>query len=239
MKLFPALALVAAAATVSAPALADEALAKAKNCMACHAVDKKLVGPALQGRRRQVRRPEGRCRQARAEGDQGRRGRLGQIPMPANAQVNDAEAKAGRLDPDPQVIPGSRLRNEAPPCAGLLLSSLDPGAGAAPRLTNLPPAQSVRRDARPAHRRGARSSPSPSERTNCSARRPGREADAEDRADVRLGHARQHAFSQAARRLDRLAVEEALLPVPRSRSRRLPSRSAFRPGHGRLGSPAG
>ena len=29
MKLFPALALVAAAATVSAPALADEALAKA------------------------------------------------------------------------------------------------------------------------------------------------------------------------------------------------------------------
>lgn len=25
---------------------ADEALAKAKNCLACHAVDKKLVGPA-------------------------------------------------------------------------------------------------------------------------------------------------------------------------------------------------
>ena len=36
MKLFPALALVAAAATVSAPALADEALAKSKNCLACH-----------------------------------------------------------------------------------------------------------------------------------------------------------------------------------------------------------
>jgi cytochrome c len=33
-------------ATLSAPALADEALAKSKNCMACHAVDKKLVGPA-------------------------------------------------------------------------------------------------------------------------------------------------------------------------------------------------
>ena len=31
---------------VAAPALADEALAKSKNCMACHAVDKKLVGPA-------------------------------------------------------------------------------------------------------------------------------------------------------------------------------------------------
>ena len=46
MKLFPALALVAAAATVSAPAMADEALAKAKNCLACHATDKKLVGPS-------------------------------------------------------------------------------------------------------------------------------------------------------------------------------------------------
>jgi cytochrome c len=37
-------ALIAAAACV--PALADQALATAKNCMACHAVDKKLVGPA-------------------------------------------------------------------------------------------------------------------------------------------------------------------------------------------------
>ena len=35
-----------AAVTAAAPAMADEALAKAKNCMACHAVDKKLVGPA-------------------------------------------------------------------------------------------------------------------------------------------------------------------------------------------------
>ena len=35
-----------AAVTMSAPALADEAMAKAKNCMACHATDKKLVGPA-------------------------------------------------------------------------------------------------------------------------------------------------------------------------------------------------
>ena len=35
-----------AAVTVAAPALADLALATAKNCMACHAVDKKLVGPS-------------------------------------------------------------------------------------------------------------------------------------------------------------------------------------------------
>jgi cytochrome c len=37
---------LAALAALSAPALADQALATAKNCMACHAVDKKLVGPS-------------------------------------------------------------------------------------------------------------------------------------------------------------------------------------------------
>ena len=37
---------LAMALSVAAPAMADEALAKSKNCMACHAVDKKLVGPA-------------------------------------------------------------------------------------------------------------------------------------------------------------------------------------------------
>ena len=35
-----------AAVTMAAPAMADEALAKSKNCMACHSDDKKLVGPS-------------------------------------------------------------------------------------------------------------------------------------------------------------------------------------------------
>jgi cytochrome c len=30
----------------SAPVLADEALAKSRSCLACHSLDKKLVGPA-------------------------------------------------------------------------------------------------------------------------------------------------------------------------------------------------
>ena len=38
------LALLAAAAT---PALADQNLATTKNCMACHTMDKKLVGPSF------------------------------------------------------------------------------------------------------------------------------------------------------------------------------------------------
>ena len=32
--------------SVAAPAMADLALATSKNCMACHAVDKKMVGPS-------------------------------------------------------------------------------------------------------------------------------------------------------------------------------------------------
>ena len=38
---------LALALSAAAPAMADLALAKAKNCMACHAVDKKLVGPSF------------------------------------------------------------------------------------------------------------------------------------------------------------------------------------------------
>ena len=39
-------AVAALAALAAGPAMADEAMAKAKNCMACHSVDKKVVGPA-------------------------------------------------------------------------------------------------------------------------------------------------------------------------------------------------
>ena len=42
-QLFLAVTLAITAAT---PALADQALATSKNCMACHALDKKLVGPS-------------------------------------------------------------------------------------------------------------------------------------------------------------------------------------------------
>ncbi|MEY2682857.1 MAG: hypothetical protein RJA09_1, partial [Pseudomonadota bacterium] len=41
-----ALLILTASTVLAMPAFADEALAKSKNCMACHAVDKKLVGPA-------------------------------------------------------------------------------------------------------------------------------------------------------------------------------------------------
>ena len=87
MKLFPALALVAAAATVSAPALADEALAKAKNCMACHAVDKKLVGPAYKDVAAKYAGQKDAADKLAQKVIKGGVGVWGQIPMPPNSAV--------------------------------------------------------------------------------------------------------------------------------------------------------
>ena len=78
---------------VMAPAMADQALASAKNCMACHAVQKKLVGPALKD---VAAKYEG---QADATGKlavkiiKGSSGVWGPVPMPANNQVSEAEAQ--------------------------------------------------------------------------------------------------------------------------------------------------
>jgi cytochrome c len=93
MKLFPALALVAAAATVSAPAMADEALAKAKNCLACHAVDKKVLGPSYKDVAAKYAGQKDAADKLAAKVIKGGVGVWGQIPMPANAQVNEAESK--------------------------------------------------------------------------------------------------------------------------------------------------
>ncbi|EIM31800.1 cytochrome c551/c552 [Leptothrix ochracea L12] len=43
--LFAVIALVASAA-ISAPALANQELAQKKGCLMCHAIDKKVIGPA-------------------------------------------------------------------------------------------------------------------------------------------------------------------------------------------------
>ena len=78
---------------VAAPAFADQALATAKNCMACHAVDKKLVGPSFKDVAAKYAGKAGAADQLAAKIVKGGSGVWGPVPMPANAQVNDAEAK--------------------------------------------------------------------------------------------------------------------------------------------------
>jgi cytochrome c len=88
-----ALMIMAAVAAVSAPAMADEALAKAKNCMACHAVDKKLVGPAYKDVAKKYAGNAKAADMLAAKVIKGGSGVWGAIPMPANPQVSEAEAK--------------------------------------------------------------------------------------------------------------------------------------------------
>lgn len=82
-----------AAATVSAPVLADQALATAKNCMACHATDKKLFGPAYKDVAAKYAGDKSAVDKLATKIQKGGAGTWGPVPMPVNPQVNDAEAK--------------------------------------------------------------------------------------------------------------------------------------------------
>lgn len=88
-----ALLIMAAVAAVSAPAMADEALAKSKNCMACHAVDKKLVGPSYKDIAKKYAGDAKAVDMLANKIIRGGSGVWGAIPMPANPQVNAADAK--------------------------------------------------------------------------------------------------------------------------------------------------
>ena len=84
---------VVASIAVSGPVFADEALAKSKNCMACHAIDKKVVGPAYKDVAKKYAGDAKAPDMLAAKVIKGGSGVWGPVPMPANAQVNDAEAK--------------------------------------------------------------------------------------------------------------------------------------------------
>ena len=88
-----ALTALALALAVAGPALADQALATAKNCMACHAIDKKLVGPAYKDVAAKYAGQAGAADKLAAKIQKGGAGVWGPVPMPANTQVNEAEAK--------------------------------------------------------------------------------------------------------------------------------------------------
>lgn len=92
---FPLLSLLtlAAAAGAAAPAMADQALATSKNCMACHAVDKKLVGPAYKEVAAKYAGQKDAADKLAAKILKGGSGVWGAVPMPANPQVNEADAK--------------------------------------------------------------------------------------------------------------------------------------------------
>jgi cytochrome c len=91
--IFFAIATLAAGIAASSPALADLQLATAKNCMACHAIDKKLVGPSYKDVAAKYAGQKDAVDKLTAKVIKGGSGVWGPVPMPANAQVNADEAK--------------------------------------------------------------------------------------------------------------------------------------------------
>jgi len=88
-----AAALVALSAFGAAPAFAQADFAQKKNCMACHAVDKKVLGPAYKDVAAKYAGQKDAVDKLAAKVVKGGSGVWGNIPMPANPQVTDAEAK--------------------------------------------------------------------------------------------------------------------------------------------------
>jgi len=86
--------LLAAAAVAATPALASEELAKKNACTACHAVDKKLVGPAYKEVAAKYKGDKGAEAKLFDKVKKGGTGTWGQVPMPPNAAVKDEDIKA-------------------------------------------------------------------------------------------------------------------------------------------------
>ena len=81
------------ACMLAAPAWANPQLAQSKNCMSCHQIDSKLVGPAYKDvAAKYAGQPDAAGKLAQKV-MKGGAGVWGAVPMPANPQVSEAEAK--------------------------------------------------------------------------------------------------------------------------------------------------
>ncbi len=82
------------ASTMSQTALASKELAQSKNCLACHALEKKVIGPSIKSIAEKY--PAADASKIAALAKKVREGGVGvwgAIPMAANPQVNAAESE--------------------------------------------------------------------------------------------------------------------------------------------------
>ena len=88
------LSAIAAALVLSAaasPALANLALAQKHACTACHAVDKKVVGPAYADVAKKYTGQKDAAKTVAASIKAGGSGKWGPVPMPPQAQLSEAD----------------------------------------------------------------------------------------------------------------------------------------------------
>ena len=81
-------------ALLSGTASASADLAKARNCTACHAADKKILGPAFKDIAIKYASDKDAAAKLARKVREGGVGVWGQVPMPANPQVTADEAGA-------------------------------------------------------------------------------------------------------------------------------------------------
>lgn len=94
MKLSTLFFTLAAGAVLALPAQASEALAKKYMCMTCHALDKKLVGPSYHDVAAKYKGDKAAEASLVAKVKKGGSGVWGQIPMPPNDKIPDADLQA-------------------------------------------------------------------------------------------------------------------------------------------------
>ncbi len=80
------------ATVFGASAMANADLAKSKNCMTCHAVEKKVVGPAFKDVAEKYAGQKDAEAKLVKKVIRGGSGSWGAIPMPANTQLSEAAA---------------------------------------------------------------------------------------------------------------------------------------------------
>jgi cytochrome c len=81
-------------ALISMPALASKELAQKNTCLACHGVDKKIVGPAFLDIAKKYAGQKDAEATLIASIKKGGSGKWGPVPMPEQAALTDADAKA-------------------------------------------------------------------------------------------------------------------------------------------------
>lgn len=89
----PVLAMAAAALLVTGQAKASDDLAKKHNCLACHMIDKKSVGPAYKDVAKKYKGQADAEAKLIAKVKAGGQGVWGPVPMPPNPAVPDADVK--------------------------------------------------------------------------------------------------------------------------------------------------
>lgn len=78
----------------TAPALASQDLAEKNGCLACHAINKKVVGPAYKEVAAKYKGQRDAEAALAVSIKKGGSGKWGQIPMPPQAQLTDIAATA-------------------------------------------------------------------------------------------------------------------------------------------------